>query len=270
MVHSKILQTQITTDFPEAKSLFGRSNYPCILDRSKNCAECISTKKKPCPVRDQCVYPIEKKKTLNHRLRILNYDYFLTETNHIGEFSGNPFSIVDEADNLENTLVNFISLSFTARSLERLGLEEGPARKTATCSGGLDAWREFAQEAILRAREIKSQLQKEIDAWFQIAEQWQVLKMKEADYYQNIITKATMFLENVDHSWLLEENKPNHEGRYPQGIKFIFRPLWITDKLAEEFLWKHSDTWVLMSASFLPMAINCKTLGIPIDEVDYM
>ena len=30
-VHSKILQTQIIQNFPEAYSLFGRSNYPCLL-----------------------------------------------------------------------------------------------------------------------------------------------------------------------------------------------------------------------------------------------
>ena len=105
-VHSKILQTQITSDFPEANSLFGRSNYDCVAHDGLSCDECFSTREAPCSEKKTgCIYESEKKKVLGSKLRILNYDYLLTEANYVGRFSGSDFNIVDEADNLENTLI---------------------------------------------------------------------------------------------------------------------------------------------------------------------
>jgi Rad3-related DNA helicase len=43
----------------------------------------------------------------------------------------------------------------------------------------------------------------------------------------------------------------------------------MNETLANEFLWRHSKRWVLMSASFLPIHIEAKRLGIPMDEVEY-
>ena len=43
----------------------------------------------------------------------------------------------------------------------------------------------------------------------------------------------------------------------------------MTPELAENYLWKHGKKFCLMSASFLPVPILAKTLGIDTDDIDY-
>jgi ATP-dependent DNA helicase DinG len=258
-VHSKVLQTQITQDFPEAKSLFGRANYPCLFDDTLNCDSCFHAKRTPCPFKGPCTYEVEKKKVLAADLRILNYDLLLSECNYVGRFSCSQFNIIDEADNLENTLVNFTTLMFTGYALRRLGLTD-LAEKLPKSSKNpatlMSSWREFATVASARAQTIIARLSYSIESTAVpdpsfIKERTQVVRLWE---------KIKLFQDNMDPSWVLDNS---------QADKYIFRPLWLTPDLAEQFIWRHAHRWVLTSASFLPINLECKRLGIPMDEVDY-
>lgn len=262
-VHSKILQNQITEDFPEAKSLFGRSNYPCMDKAGLTCEECYHTKATPCNLKWNCKYEKAKRDVLSSRLRILNYDYLLTETNYIGKFSGSKFNIIDEADNLENSLVNFIALNFTNYSLGRLGMADHIERLHKTSKDPeklIASWKEFVTIAKNRAMNITSNLTKDIEHFPEIINPEQERKIREKVKIERLIAKMNLFNDNVDETWL-----------YDNSVADIhtFRPLWLNEELAYEYLWKHSSKWCLMSASFLPIHLEAKRLGIPMDEVDY-
>ena len=266
-VHSKPLQNQITTDFPEAMSLFGRSNYPCLNSISDlSCDECSHTRNSPCSLkRTACKYELAKRNTLAHNLRILNYDYLLTEANYVGRFSDplNGFNIIDEADNLENTLINFCSLTLTDYALKRLGMKEGMERlhKTGKDTVGLIAsWVDFAQEARYSANRIVSSYSKEIAQYPQILNDYQARTVKELSRIKRLLESINIFIDNVDPTWLMDS---------PQEGKYIFRPLWMTEDLADKFLWRHAKKWILMSASFLPIKIESKRLGVPMDALEY-
>jgi Rad3-related DNA helicase len=263
---TKMLQTQIVADFPESKVLWGRGNYLCLLDDTKNCDQCASTKNNPCPVIHKCLYKKAKQEVLDSSLRILNYSYYLTEIAYAGRFKGSPFCIIDEADSLEGTLVNHISLSFSERSLFRLGLQNGPSRKTVTSKDGISSWQEFGKEALYRSKSIYEKLNKEIDGYDTIEEDWQFTKIRERDHFKHLWERCQIFLNNVDSSWIMEEQ----ERVGSRQAMTTFRPLWITNELAESFLWSSSQNWLLMSASFLPVPVLAKTLGIDPDEIDYM
>src|SRR5271157_5029416 len=260
MVHSKILQNQITEDFPEARSLFGRSNYTCTAISDVSCEECIHTKYHPCEYKQSCPYEVKKREVLAAQLKILNYDYFLSEANYVGRFAGAPFLIIDEADNLENTLINFCTLTFSQYAIGRLGLGE-PARRTAKSKEGIEPWKDFAQIAKERVVGIIRKLDHEIADLGEGAGQWKVTKMKERTRVVRLLEKVQLFIANVDATWIFDDRDES---------KYVFRPLWLNEDLAEQFLWKHGEKWVLMSASFLPQHIVCKTLGIPPDELNYM
>ena len=58
---------------------------------------------------------------------------------------------------------------------------------------------------------------------------------------------------------------PNNQ----EGSKLIFRPLWMTESLAHEYLWRHGHKFLLMSASFYPKPILAKTLGLDTDDMDF-
>ena len=262
---TKVLQEQVVRDFPEARSIWGRGNYICLADARKNCDECTATRMSPCHTANSCLYKIAKQKVLDCRYRILNYAYYLTEIQYAGRFSGFPLTIVDEADSLEGSLVNHICLSFTERALFQLGLESGPSRKNVQSKDGISSWRDFGNVALHRAEDIVKKLNKEIDAIGKVTEDWQFKIIRERDHFKHIAERCEIFLGNVDSTWLMEEI-PRVGSR--QGMT-NFRPLWITPQLAEDFMWKHSQDWVLMSASFPPIEVLCKQLGIDRDEVDY-
>jgi ATP-dependent DNA helicase DinG len=264
-VHSKVLQSQITTDFPEAKSLFGRSNYPCSAHDGLSCDECFHTREAPCDNKKQgCIYEMEKRKVLESRLRILNYDYLLSETNYVGKFSNSRFNIVDEADNLENTLINFVALTFTSYALSRLGLSDYATTLKQSSKDKdelLNSWRILGVMAKEKAIKIIMSLTCIIDTYREPISLEQSKVIKERSRVIRLLEKIEIFLTNVDTSWLLDNS---------QEDKYIFRPLWLTQDLSEKFMWCHAKQWVLMSASFLPIHLECKRLGIPLDETSYM
>jgi len=261
MVHSKVLQNQVTADFPEARSLFGRANYLCVNDPTGNrsCSECTHTEKSPCLVRSRCIYNLEKKACLASDYRILNYDYFLTEANYVGQFSGVPFLVIDEADNLENSFINFVSLTFTQFAMDRLGLG-GPARKTADSKLGIEPWKEFVRLAQSKVLTLLEEMNRTINGWRHIQHESQVQTLKTRNRIASVLRKMGIFLDHVDHTWVYDDSQ---EGKY------IFRPLWLNEDLAHEFLWQHADKIVLMSATFLPPAILAKTLGMPTEDIAF-
>ena len=262
-VHTKLLQEQATIDHNEsAVSLFGRDNYMCRTDNNLTCGDCKSTKANPCCYkRSGCPYGDQKRRALESKLAILNFSFLISETNFVGQFSNHaPLYVIDEADSLEASLQDFVSLSFSPYALRRLGLTE-PARKTSTSQKGIEPWVEFGEIAKQRVSSIIDSLTYEIDSYGSkenITEQ-QVKKIKERNKVVRLAERIDIFLAKVNSSWLYEENE--------RGIEF--KPLWITEDLSQEFLFRHASKWTLMSAAFLPSFILSKTLGIPSDEYDY-
>lgn len=268
-VHSKTLQHQITRDFPEAKSLFGRANYECTHNPDLTCAECFHTKDLPCEYKkENCLYEIQKSKVLTSRLRILNYDYLLSECNYIGKFSvlkdpAKNFNVLDEADSVENTLINFVTLTFTSYGLSRLGLKNEIEELKHTSKDKeklLSSWKLFAELAMERAQEIKKSLDIKVANFRSPLTHDNIRTLKDRTSIVRMMEKIKLFLGSVDETWLYDDSQ---EDRY------VFRPLWLNEEIANQFMWRHSNKWLLMSASFLPIHIECKRLGIPLDETDY-
>jgi Rad3-related DNA helicase len=244
--------------------LFGRQNYECVYNPALTCAECVHTKLIPCPYKKEgCLYEEQKKEVLKSRLRILNYDYLLSECNYIGKFSGHNFNVLDEADSIEGTLINFVSLIFTTYGLSRLGLQNEIEELKHTSkykSQLIDSWKQFGELALERAREIKKSLDIKVSCFSNPLTSDNIRTMKDRVSIIRMIEKVELFIKSVDDTWLYDDSQ---EDRY------IFRPLWLNEEIADEFMWRHSGKWLLMSASFLPVHIECKRLGIPIDETDY-
>jgi Rad3-related DNA helicase len=268
-VHSKTLQHQITQDFPEAKSLFGRSNYTCARNPALTCAECSHTGNSFCKYKkEDCLYEIQKAKVLASRLRILNYDYLLNACNYTGNFSvlkdpAKNFNVLDEADSIENTLINFVTMTFTSYGLNRLGLKNEIEELKHTSKDKeklLSSWKFFAELAMAHAQEIKKDLNIRIANFCSVLTPDNIRTLKDQVGIVRMMEKIKLFIENVDETWLYDDSQEN---------RYIFRPLWLNEEIANQFMWRHSEKWLLMSASFLPVHIECKRLGIPLDETDY-
>lgn len=261
LVGSKFLQEQIIKDFPEVRSIKGRVNYCCASDPFRTCDECLSTESHPC--NKPCPYKSAKQKAIDAKYKVLNFQYMLSEIRFAGRFSGSNFSIIDEADSLSDTLIQNVSLIFTERSLFRLGLEDGPSRKTVTAKDGISSWREFGQEALHRSKSIAGKINTEIESMDNDDPESKLRKIREMKHFVHISEQCDIFLKSVDKDWKLEEI-PRYGSRQSQ---LIFKPVWITPELSHEFIFKHSQQWVLLSATYPPLPVLCKQLGIDIDDV---
>jgi len=262
LVGSKFLQTQITNDFPNAVSMWGRANYRCASDQSRTCDECLATESHPCE--RACPYRSAKQKAIDAQFKVLNFQYMLSEVRFAGRFSGAPFTIIDEADSLSDTLIQNVSLIFTERSLFRLNLQDGPTRKTVTSKDGLESWREFGHEAKVRAMKIANDISAEVESMDNSDPDSKLRKIREMKHFIHISEQCDIFLSSVDTDWKMEEI-PRSGSRQGQ---LVFKPVWITPELSQEFIFKHSPSWTLLSATYPPLPVLCKQLGIDIDDVE--
>jgi ATP-dependent DNA helicase DinG len=262
VIHSKSLQAQITNDFPESKSLFGRGNYICKRNPEVFCDECSSTQQSFCQhKKSDCEYESRKREVLGTKLKILNTAYFLSEANFAGKFSGAPFIVIDEGDILESNLLSFISLSFTNYALRRLGLQDMSVKLNKTSKFKdklLEDWKDFGNQAVYRINAIIKRVTGEIE-YSSSLNDYVIRLIKERQSVVRLKEKIDLFLNNVSSEWILEESTD----------RLSWRPLWITPELSERYLLRHGQKFLIMSASFLPIHIEAKRLGFDMDDIDY-
>jgi len=143
-------------------------------------------------------------------------------------------------------------------------MPSGPKFKTATAKQGISSWKDFAQEALHRSIKISDELNHEIESIGDYDVDLKLRKIKEKDNFVHISERCEIFLNNVDKGWVMQEI-PRYGSK--QG-RLIFSPTWLNPELANKYLWNHSSKFALISATFLPIAVECKRLGIDIDDVE--
>lgn len=238
---SKMLQDQLGSDFPEMSILKGRSNYSCNLYQSLSADECTGKCDSYKSGDIKCDYEDQKNGALANPYTILNLSYYLTEANNIGRFSKRGTVIIDEADSLEDSLVDFISLNIHPRTIQKYDLGE-PDYVTK-----LDAWKKWCDRAIVK-----------LSSW----NNWPPYKdelIKEKVKIKRMIAKTNLLRENINETWLFEHKD-----------KFSFRPLWLTRQLFDSYFLNHANQFILMSATMLPKQILSKLFGLNSNEFDYL
>lgn len=270
---SKQLQMQLESDFPypESDVMWGRNNFQCNLTPAFNADSCpyagtvpkhLMGDKDECKAR--CNYELKKKRVLGARVQILNYQYHIFEANYVGRFSDRPVIVCDEADTLEKHLANFIKIRISARLIGKLRLNP-PKYKTATSQKGIPSWIEWADEVLDKILIALVKIGKRIEGLHPEDDACLRLK-KDESILDNLVNKLRIFKDNVDKEWLFEEkvNKDN------ELIAWEFKPTWIPPELAYDNFFRHTDEFIMLSATFPPMNIFAKTLGIELSDIDYV
>ena len=242
---SRHLQDQLHRDFPEAVVLKGRRNYPCLRFGAFDLTaeECV---KEGCEYVDQCPYEEAKRRAKAARWKVMNFAYWLLEANYVGVFSNQDLVIIDEADLLEGALTDFVSLSISRRRMAKLGLKM-PKFKTK--------WEAFLDWA----RGAKGVVEEKAKA-LKVEGQEDPEVMREYVNYKRLVQKLDLLIKCLSPSWLMEDT----------GYRIAFKPLWLDRELVDRFLLRHSQRFLLMSATLPPKPILCSLLGLKQEEVDYL
>jgi len=244
---TKQLQDQMINDFPYAKVLKGRSNYPCLLfpDRfpAINAELCIeSNGGKQCKLKSKCPYLIAKTEAENSPIAVLNSAYYLSEVNYVekSKIRGRSTLIIDEFDTIESQLMSFIELTITSKQLNKLGLDP-PKFKTK-----FEAWKDWAVQARIQVRNEIDELDKiTMSEWHM--ETYAEIRKKKA--LERLYTKLNFFINSVDDTWVWVAGKD----------QWTFKPVWVS-KYAHYKLWQYASKVVGMSATILdPNQISLNT-----------
>ena len=248
-------------EFPHAKTMKGRNNYPC-LRHEKNfpdytAEDCTHSDSNLCEHRGSapgvCPYLLAKFLAMKAPLAVLNTRYFLAEVNGPGGFSGADLLIIDEVDALENELMSHIQLKITTKQLHRFGLEFPKDPHS------LQGWLSWA--SVLDLYQKTSRMQELLDAvpekdWSDI----EIEMHRQANRLRTFETKVKTFVNEVNDSWIFSEEQ--NEG----DTIWTFKPVKV-DAYALPYLWRHAKRFLGMSGTILDPKIMADDVGI--EEWDY-
>lgn len=244
---SKALQDQFLRDYPYAKVLKGRSNYPTESYPERfggkdglSCADCTKQPGDPdsclwCIRTTECPYEQAKSRALSGDLAVLNTSYFLSECNGPGRFSRGGLVIADEADCLESELMSHVEVRISERRLKGYGL--GTPRFVTK----EESWREWAEEAY---EKVKSTRLKPIPG----NEIQTVRQQKRHDILVGRLRELSKGLESGGWVYTGDRNS------------VAFKPVTVSE-LGMDKLWRHGDKWLLMSATVISADELLESLG---------
>lgn len=267
VTRTKQLQDQILGEFPKARTIKGRNNFPCLKQKdlfpdvtAEDCTH--DSESHPCEYHPECPYFISKLAALAAPIAVLNTAYFLAEANGPGWFSAARHSdafrldwvtdmsmlIIDEVDQLEAELMNHIEFKVSEKYLKILGL--APPRDPSTINGWL-TWSETVgiQDALASLE--KSLFSTLEDEWSDV----EIKQNKQARRLRNFELKLKTFIRDVNDSWIFSE-KITDEGK-----EWVFKPVQVAP-YAEQYIWRHAKQVIGMSSTILEPKIMADNLGL--------
>ena len=256
LTNSKILQQQYLKDFEFINNYKGRSNYYCEKYDTDcgNGKELCRVLKSPC---DSCPYDIAKNKWLVGNIGLTNFHLFNTlslyQTDVLKRRESNVL-IIDESHDFESVYSDFLSTKISAKTLKKCGFNlkelETIDDKFISKIKYLDKYLEFLERKLIPMLKDK-QNQFEIE----IKNSSPKKKVELGNYMQNIEGKLLSF----NHLFESYKNDPsnivldvitNKNDKMYSGIELVTQHVWVYEYI-HEYVWKHYDHIIFMSASIL-------------------
>lgn len=233
---SKRLQEQILKDFSEVVTLKGAGNYQCKKGSTcNNCFYVAHRQRRKCV---DCEYLQAIAQARRTKIAVLNYHVFIYMMNFTHNLN-ERLVIVDEADLLENILVDFLSFDIKYDQFMRYRLS--PVQHVRKIDEFWD-WQEEALEVF------QNHYEKSEDA-------------KEIDMLKVIIKKLQRIKKYQDYEYWFFRNDAEQQ-------KMMIRPMWLTKELSHEIFFKFGSKFLMMSGTLPAESIVTQLLGID-ENYDY-
>lgn len=253
---SKQLQEQAVRDYPESVVLMGRGNYPC--DKYGTADLCLEVKR--C---DECSYEGAKAEAAQADMTVLNFHYFLNIFNFTKGL-GVRNIIIDEADDLENVMVGFISMEFVSKHLEWMGISPTmPDLKTKVES--VRRWiedKKYDAAELLEIREAEIKDVRKACA-HRRPTSYEVMKIKKYQALRTFSWKLGILgYENLEDDWIYR-----YDDKYD---RLTLKPIWLSRRIMDRFLYNKVERVLFMSATIPSKEIFCGLYGVEPEEIDYL
>ena len=261
---TKTLQDQFLNDFPYAKVIKGRSNYPTLDQPEKwPILSALACNKKKDEITGQnrcdhcnpaflCPYTQAREHAMKATLAVANIAYLLASANYQDLFSRSPLTIVDEADVLEQELMRFIEFNMSPGAMKRYGLKQ-PDKKTVQSS-----WVSWIRKKAYPKLASRFDMIEHLEDPRSVREKRtlgsQINKLKRLGGW-DFKEKGWGETDGLD-GWV-------YTG-YERG-SVTFKPVRV-DEEAQNLLWRHAKKWLLMSATIISAQQMAQDLGLEDDE----
>jgi Rad3-related DNA helicase len=262
LTNSKVLQNQYTKEFPFIRSLKGRNSYTCD---TYNCS-CDEGKQMNAALKRSCTncpYDAAYASWTLSDVALTNFHLFdtlhLFVPAHIEKKKCNVL-IIDEADNFESIICDFISMKISDRSLKLLGFSDTKIQKIGqelinvkTVLKFIDFINDFfIGELDMQLENMKSLLSKDKISTGE--------KVKISKYITNLnsaLESYKTFSKSMDEStddinnWVIDIEKDNNiHKKSILPMNYTIQPVWSHTYL-ENYIWKHYDHIIFMSGTLL-------------------
>lgn len=248
----KTLQDQFIRDFPYARSLKGRSNYPTEYGGTDvTCEDCTAAGPTDacmwCDGHGTCPYQVAKRTAATAELAVVNTSYLLTEANYVGRFSGFDLVIIDEADTLESILMGFVDYTVPRYAWRELRLR-APVKgaRKPTLMQWLDGTASRARQHLAR---------NSVNMEPKMRRRWQAF-IADTTRVQQEIQRDIDRDEDADDTgrWLRDYDTDT----------FTMKPV-LVGQYGPRNLWRHGRKFLLMSATIVSADEMADSLGLPLD-----
>ena len=283
LVSTKTLQQQYVGEpaFGAVRAM-GRSNFGCMLSKGRTCEAGLCQMGMECrhkPGRASegepagsrmlaetskdrlwigtgeylCRYWEQKCGALNHGCPVMNYSYFLHETHYAKDFGKRRLLICDEAHNMEDSLMGFISFSISDRDLKPVNCRI--PREGLSIPDWIGKLREW--EELLSAERDSTNERMKNTANLQDREK--LLKK-----FRNLSEKAGKSASTAESLSRKPKNWVIDTEIKKKNMKVTFRPVFVRE-------WSHmffdmADIFLMQSATIIDADAMAKSLGLPPDE----
>lgn len=257
LTNSKMLQEQYIRDFEFIKNYKGRSNYYCQHYDTDcgNGGELNRILKRKCV---NCPYELAKNKWIYSDISLTNFHLFNTlslhQTNVLEQRKGNVL-IIDEAHDFESVFSDFLSTKLNANILKRCGFTlkevENYDEKFISKIKKLDKYLSFLEKKLVP--EMKTKLESYEK---RIKNTRDITKKRRFTQHIQSLTSKILSIEGLFESYKDNPNNIvldiiiNKKEKMYSGVDLVTQPIWVYNYIYN-FIWKHYDHIIFMSASIL-------------------
>jgi len=274
LTNSKVLQQQYLRDFDFINNYKGRSNYYCDKYDTDcgNGKELCKILKSPC---DSCPYDIAKNKWLAGDIGLTNFHLFNTlslyQTSTLNSRGANVL-IIDESHDFESVYSDFLSTKVSAKTLKKCGFNlkeiETLDDRFISKIKYMNKYLEFLERKLIpMLEEKKAQFENELG--YSAPKK----KIELSNFLQNIEGKLLSF----KHLFESYKNDPenivldvfiNKADKMYSGTELITQHVWVYEYI-RDYVWKHYDHIIFMSASILDKKMFSFINGLEEDITTY-
>lgn len=247
--NGKDLQHQFANDYPYAKVLKGRANYPTEFMPAYTAEDCLGKLCAWCEETESCPYQIARQAAREAPVAVLNTSYFLHETqNEKSKFTGGGLVVADESDTLEGILMGHVEFRITARRMDELGIR-GPVKSARV--GTVKTWLENDfLDGVKRER-------KKLAGRPGVTPS--VLTVRKRKQLASLVGRAKRVTDTIggDNGW--GDWVRDYDTRSPGDL--ILKPVKVATVAADR-LWPEGQRWLCMSASIISVEEQVESLGV--------